>query len=128
MSKDLKLHLQVTDGYLRLLPKGQLHTPDVDVLLGAARSGLGFFPVIIIDLEEVGKVDKAKLDLLENGLAKIISERKFALSSERPQLRWTVHKLPLPEPECTCGGNCQNCHCKTRKHSEIVKQKFLKSG
>ncbi|MDD3581667.1 MAG: hypothetical protein PHW74_11670 [Desulfobacca sp.] len=128
MSKALKLHLQVTDGHLRLLPKGKLNILDVDLLLGAARSGLGFFPVIIIDLVELGKVDNAKLDLLENGLAQIIRERKFALSAERPQLRWTVHKLPFPESECACGGNCQNCPCQHHKHAEIVNQKNVKPG
>lgn len=112
MSKDLKVHLQVTEGRLRLFPKGKLKIPDVDLLLAAARSGLTIFPVIVIDLQELGEAAEGSLALLEEGLRQLIGEKKLTLSSEQPNLHWIVDKSVTSCPECPCRGNCQNCHCR----------------
>ncbi|MBW1917613.1 MAG: hypothetical protein JRI57_06280 [Deltaproteobacteria bacterium] len=88
MPKDFQLHLQVSHGQLRLLPAGWLNPAEVHVILGAARSGLTLFPVIIIDLQQIHKANQESLKLLEEGLEQIIAEKKLALCRECPRLGW----------------------------------------
>jgi hypothetical protein len=123
MSKRFKLHLLVEEGHLRIMPKGDLAPGDVKVILGAARSALRVFPVLIVDLAEVRELAAQVPDLLEDGLQSLISEQKSVLRQQMPHLRWKVYQPGTHTNPCTCRGNCRNCPCRSEEGSQADKGK-----
>jgi hypothetical protein len=127
MSKSYKLHLQVRNGNLRLIPKGPMSSPAVEQLLRVARSALTFFAVLTVDLRGALEIQEAYLEMLEGGLQQLIAEKKLVLTCEVPKCRWVVHQPTANRSSCKCGGLCQDCphgshdsaggHQKTRKAS-----------
>jgi hypothetical protein len=132
MPHDYKLHLQVRNGHLRLIPQGPLTIPAVEQLLGVARSALTFFPMLLVDLRRIRDPQEDDLALLEEGLQQLISEKKLALTCEMPQLRWVVHQPTSPRTACTCGGLCQDCPHRSlnpnQAHPNEVKSQSRKRG
>jgi hypothetical protein len=128
MTQDYKLHLQVGNGNLRLIPKGPLSDRAVERLLGVARSALTFFPMLTVDLRGAWEVKDAYLVLLEDGLQRLISEKKLALTCELPQLRWVVHPSSSPHTACKCGGWCQDCPHRSTDSSQIPEKDAKASG
>ena len=128
MSHDYKLHLQVRNGHLRLIPRGTLTTPAVEQLLGVARSALTFFPTLLVDLRGTRQAQDDDLALLEEGLQRLISEKKLALTCEMPQMRWVVHQPSTLRTACTCGGLCQECPHQSREHSQARQNDAKTSG
>jgi hypothetical protein len=128
MTKNYKLHLQVRNGHLRLIPKGPLTNPAVEQLLGVARSALTFFPMLIVDLRGAWEVKDANLALLEEGLQQLISEKKLALTCEMPQLRWAVHQPSTPHTACTCKGLCQDCPNRKSSPAQVHQHHAKASG
>jgi hypothetical protein len=124
MSKRFKLHMLVEDGHLRIMPKGDLAFQDVNVILGAARSALRVFPVLIVDLVEVRELAAQVPDLLEDGLRSLITEQKSVLRQKMPHLRWKVYQ-PAPHiHRCDCQGSCRNCPCRGEEESQAPKGTF----
>lgn len=123
MSKRFKLHLLVEDGHLRIMPKGDLALKDVNLILGAARSALRVFPVIIVDLQKVRGLAAPVPDLLEEGLRSLISEQKSVLREKMPHLRWKVYQPETHADPCTCRGSCRNCPCRAQEEAEAAKGK-----
>ncbi len=123
MSKRFKLHLLVEDGHLRIMPKGDLACQDVKVILGAARSALRVFPVLIVDLVEVRELTAEVPDLLEDGLRSLITEQKSVLRQQMPHLRWKVYQPAPPIHRCDCQGSCRNCPCRSEEGSQADKCK-----
>ncbi len=109
MTKEYRLRLQVANVHLRLIPQGPLNTAAVEQLLGVARSGLTFFPVVTVDLRGAWDVKEAHLTLLEEGLQQLISEKKLALTCEIPKSRWVVHRPPADRPGGKGDDPCQAC-------------------
>jgi hypothetical protein len=128
MSHNYKLHLQVRNGHLRLIPKGTLTTPAVEQLLGVARSALTFFPMLLVDLRGTREAQEDDLALLEEGLQQLISEKKLALTCEMPQLRWVVHQPSTPRTACTCGGLCRDCPHQSSDPSQAHQNDAKSSG
>ncbi len=108
--KEYKLHLQVRDGHLHLIPQGHLTDLALTQLLGVARSGLTFFPVLSLDLRGVRNLTEAYLARLEEGFHQLISEKKLALTSERQRLRWEVGRPSQSHHDCQCRGH--DCQCR----------------
>ncbi|MCL4501250.1 MAG: hypothetical protein M1438_05265 [Deltaproteobacteria bacterium] len=102
MTKEYEIHIQVTNGHLRLIPEGPLTQAAVEQLLGVARSALTFFSVLTVDLRGTWEVKDAYLANLEEGLQQLISEKKLALTSEKTQLCWKVHPPSTPQTSCKC--------------------------
>jgi hypothetical protein len=128
MSHNYKLRLQVRNGHLRLIPQGPLTTPAVEQLLGVARSALTFFPMLLVDLRGTRKAQEDDLALLEEGLQQLISEKKLALTSEMPQMRWVVHQPSTSRTPCTCGGLCQDCPHRSLDPSQAHQNGAKSSG
>jgi hypothetical protein len=129
MRKEHKLHVQVRNGHLRLIPQGPMSTPAVEQLLGVARSALTFFPMITVDLRGVWEMTAAYLAILEEGLQQLISEKKLALTCEMPKLRWVVHQPSENDHACTCGNSCQCQDCPHRSgDSALAHQKAPKAS
>jgi len=128
MTQNYKLHLQVRNGHLRLIPKGPLTASAVEQLLGVARSALTFFSMLIVDLRAVWQVKDADLALLEEGLEQLISEKKRALTCEMPQMRWVVHQPRIPRTACKCGGLCQDCPHRSANSSRAPEKDAKASG
>jgi hypothetical protein len=128
MSHDYKLHLQVRNGHLRLIPQGTLTTPAVEQLLGVARSALTFFPMLLVDLRGTREAQEDDLALLEKGLQQLISEKKLALTYEMPQMRWVVDQSSTPHAACTCGGLCQDCPHRSLNPSQARQNDVKYSG
>jgi hypothetical protein len=128
MTKNYKLHLQVRNGHLRLIPQGVLTTPAVEQLLGVARSALTFFPMLLVDLRGTREAQDDDLTLLEEGLQQLISEKKLALTCEMPQMRWVVHQPSTPRIACTCGGLCRDCPHRSSDPSQTHRNDAKSSG
>lgn len=109
MTKDYKLHLQVRNGNLKMIPQGPLTNAAVEQLLGVTRSALTFFSMLTVDLREAWEVKDASLALLEEGLQQLISEKKLALTCEMPQLRWVMQQPSNSSSACKCGCLCPDC-------------------
>ena len=125
MSKSYKMHLQVSNGNLRLIPKGHLSPPAVEQLLGVARSALTFFAVLTVDLRGALEMKDDYLAMLEGGLQQLIAEKKLVLTCEVPKFRWVVHQPSASRSPCKCGGLCQGCphrsHDSARAHQKTRK-------
>jgi hypothetical protein len=128
MTRDYKLHLQVGNGHLRLIPQGPLSARAVEQLLELARSALTFFPMLTVDLRQAWELKDAYLDLLEEGLQRLISEKKLALTCEMPQLRWVARPSSSPHTACTCGGWCQDCPHRSGDSSQTPEKDAKASG
>jgi hypothetical protein len=79
MAKDPRLHLQVADGHLRLMPQGDLTEPKIKQILRAAEVGLRVFPMVVVDLRTSKESTKSAINLLEEGMQRIIAKRKHVL-------------------------------------------------
>jgi hypothetical protein len=79
MAKDPRLHLQVADGHLRLMPQGDLTEPKIKQILRAAEVGLRVFPLVVVDLRTSKGSTESAINLLEEGLQQIIAKRKHVL-------------------------------------------------
>jgi len=128
MSKEYRLHLQVADGNLRLIPRGPLSQSAVEQLLGVARSALTFFSMLTVDLRGTWEVKDPCLALLEEGLQQLISEKKLALTREKPELRWEVHQPAIPQNHCTCDVSCQDCPHRSVDSAQAPEKDFKASG
>jgi hypothetical protein len=124
MSKRFKLHMLVEDRHLRIMPKVDLALKDVNIILGATRSALRVFPVVIVDLAEFRGLAAEVPDLLEEGLGSLIAKQKLALRQKMPHLSWEVYQPEPPIHRCDCQGNCRNCPCRGEEESPAPKGKF----
>ena len=79
MARGFNLHLQVADGHLRLVSRGNLNDSKIKQILRAAEAGLHVFPVVVIDVQEAKGTMAEVFALLEEGLRKIILQRKQVL-------------------------------------------------
>jgi len=79
MARDFNLHLQVADGHLRLVSRGNLNDLKIKQVLRAAEAGLHVFPVVVIDVQEAKGTTAEDFAMLEEGLRQIISKRKQVL-------------------------------------------------
>ena len=79
MVKDSRLHLEVVDGHLRLVPQGNLTDRRISQILRAAEVGLQVFSLVVVDLQESRGSEEGALTLLEEGLQQIIAKRKQAI-------------------------------------------------
>jgi hypothetical protein len=83
MAHDIKLHLQVADGHLRLVPRGNLTDLGIRRILRATEAGLQVFPLVIVDLQESRGIKQGIVTLLQEGLRQIIAQRKQAFPKDR---------------------------------------------
>jgi hypothetical protein len=83
MAHDIKLHLQVADGHLRLVPRGNLTDLGIRRILRATEAGLQVFPLVIVDLQESRGIKQDIVTLLQEGLRQVIAQRKQALPKDR---------------------------------------------
>lgn len=97
MAHDLKLHLQVADGHLRLVSRGNLTDLGIKRILRATEAGLQVFPLVIVDLQESRGIKQNIVTLLEEGLRQIIAQRKQALGQDRGEAPGKPTSL-LPKP------------------------------
>jgi hypothetical protein len=97
MAHDLKLHLQVADGHLRLVSRGNLTDLGIKRILRATEAGLQVFPLVIVDLQESKGIKQNIVTLLEEGLRQLIAQRKQALGKARGEAPGKPTSL-LPKP------------------------------
>lgn len=88
MSREFRLYLQVLEGHLGLMPVGSLTEKGVKQILGAAQAGLRVYPVIVVDLKEITDRPDDALARLEEGLQRLVEEKRLLLGLE-PQ-KWTL--------------------------------------
>jgi len=118
MSREFRLYLQVLEGHLGLMPVGSLAEKGVKQILGAAQAGLRIYPVIVVDLKEITDMTDDALARLEEGLQRLVEEKRLLLGLE-PQ-KWT---LPTPpQTTCRCEGSCHRCDCPSLGHLLSKKQ------
>jgi hypothetical protein len=79
MADTFKIRLQVADGHLRLEPRGTLSDLEIRQILRVTEAGLHVFPVVIVDLQRSQELEANALALLEDGLRRLIAERKQVL-------------------------------------------------
>ena len=85
MANDSRLHLQLGDGHLRVVPQGDLTECKIRQILRAAEVGLHVFPLVVVDLLTSRGLTASALNLLEEGLQQIIAKRKeVLLKPQRP--------------------------------------------
>ena len=118
MSREFRLYLQVLEGHLGLMPSGSLTEKGVTQILGAAQAGLRVYPVIVVNLKEVTEMTDDALARLEEGLQRLVEEKRLVLGLE-PQ-KWTLQTPP--QASCRCQGDCRRCACRTPGHLMPKKQ------
>jgi hypothetical protein len=96
MAKDARLHLQAADGHLRLLPQGDLTEGKIGQILRAAEVALHVFPMVLVDLRASKGSTASALNLLEEGLKRIIAKRKHILFHSQ---EIALDKKPYPGPK-----------------------------
>ena len=79
MANDTRLHLQVAEGPLQLVPQGDLTEGKIRQILRAAEVGLHVFPMVVVNLQSSRGLTASALNLLEKGLQQIIARKKDAL-------------------------------------------------
>jgi len=81
MCNDSRLHLRAADGHLRVMPQGNLTERKIMQILQATEVGLHVFPLVLVDLRASRGSTERALNLLEEGLQRIIAKRKQDLLS-----------------------------------------------
>jgi hypothetical protein len=71
-----------------LMPLGSLMEKGIKQILGAAHAGLRIYPVIVVDLKEITDMTDDALHWLEEGLQRLVEEKRLWLGLE-PQ-KWTL--------------------------------------
>ncbi len=79
MGKEFDISMQVGDASLRLVSQGELTDGTMRKILRAVEAGLRVFAVVIIDVQGATEKTAGIYANLEEGLRKIISERKQVL-------------------------------------------------
>jgi len=95
MAPDFKLLLQVVDGHLRLVSRGNLTGFKVKQILRATEAGLRVFPVVIVEVQEPPGDPEDVFALLEDGLRYIIAQRTQALlktEGQGPRKKFSLHQ------------------------------------
>jgi hypothetical protein len=65
--------------------------------------------MLTVDLKGAWEAKDDYLAFLEQDLQQLISERKLALTCEKPKIRWVVHQPSTHHASCRYGGLCQDC-------------------
>jgi len=120
MATESKLYLQVTDGRLRVAPRGNLTDRLVKQILQIAQIGFRVFSVVVVDLQEAEEVDEDTLARLEEGLRQLIAAKKQTLLVEPG--KWTMQTAATSQDACLCNGNCQDCACRSQADQAAKKQ------